>query len=179
MSPVRPGHAALSGLPFDATDDGQVSSFRRNNLGRRLASASEAFERLIRFHLDSVGLIENLSGIHVAAARSIDLEGTRMSELAQRVGISKQYVGTVVRELRDAGIVRIEPDPDDGRARLVKFTASGRAGLLVGLQTIARVTQATEEAVGAARLEEFRKTLEQLRSIWAEQMAGTAEEPRA
>jgi len=155
-------------LPFDPADEEQVSAFRQDNLGRSLVVACEVFERLVARRLETMGLIDGLSPAHIRTARSLDLQGNRMSELARRTGLSKQHIGTIVRDLQAAGIVGVGPDPADGRARIVRFTADGRAGLLVGLQAIARVVAMTEDRLGPERLAEFRRTLDELIGFWTE-----------
>lgn len=43
----------------------------------------------------------------------------RPTRLAENLGVSRQSIGQMIGELEDRGILRIEPDPDDRRARLV------------------------------------------------------------
>ena len=52
--------------------------------------------------------------------------GTRLTELARRAGVTKQAMMVVVDELEVRGFVRRTPDPDDGRAKVVRLTARGR-----------------------------------------------------
>ena len=57
----------------------------------------------------------------------------RMQELGLRAVLSRTRVSRVVGELEDAGYVRREPDPTDGRATLATLTPSG----LVAFRTTA------------------------------------------
>src|ERR687897_1726580 len=52
--------------------------------------------------------------------------GTRLTELARRAGVTKQAMMVVVDELEVRGFVRRTPDPEDGRAKVVRLTARGR-----------------------------------------------------
>src|SRR4051812_49203336 len=70
---------------------------------------------------------------HTALLPHIDVEGTRISELARRLGVSKQAVSELIDDLEAAGVVKRSTDPDDARARRVAFTPRGRQGLLDGL----------------------------------------------
>ncbi len=54
-------------------------------------------------------------------------EGTRQSEIVAKMGLSKQAVQQLIADLENAGIVCREPDPDDGRGKIVKFTEEGLA----------------------------------------------------
>jgi DNA-binding MarR family transcriptional regulator len=83
-------------------------------------------------------------GPHVRASHTslfpfIDLEGTRLTELAARMGVSKQAAGQLVEELEQMGVLERAPDPADGRAKLVRFSARGRRGLLEGLALLRRL----------------------------------------
>lgn len=65
--------------------------------------------------------MENLRASHTSLLPFLDYEGTRISVLADRMGISKQAVQQLVDELEAMGGVHRIPDPTDGRAKLVKF----------------------------------------------------------
>ncbi|WP_280499269.1 MarR family transcriptional regulator, partial [Nocardia cyriacigeorgica] len=55
-------------------------------------------------------------------------DGTRLTELAEQAQVTKQTAGFLVDQLERAGYVERVPDPTDGRARLVRLSARGRAG---------------------------------------------------
>lgn len=79
-------------------------------------------------------------------------EGTRLTELARRVGTSKQAVGQVVSELEDMGVLTREPDPEDGRAKRVCFTPAGRRSLVEGLAIPGELEHELAERLGPRRL---------------------------
>ena len=54
--------------------------------------------------------------------------GIRPTELARRIEVSKQAVGQALADSASRRLVELVPDPSDGRARLVRLTASGAAG---------------------------------------------------
>jgi len=45
-----------------------------------------------------------------------------MGEIAARARLSKQTLTSLVRQMERDGLVRREPDPDDGRASIVTLT---------------------------------------------------------
>lgn len=53
----------------------------------------------------------------------------RMSELAEKVVLSRTRVSRVVDELVRAGLVERRPDPQDGRASFAVLTSTGRSEL--------------------------------------------------
>ncbi len=79
-----------------------------------------------------------LRAVHTTLFPHIDLEGTRATTLAARVGISKQAVGQLIDELEQMGAVERIPDPRDGRAKLVRFAKRGdRLSIVDGLEVLA------------------------------------------
>src|SRR5690348_8146364 len=91
---------------------------------------------------------QRLRRSHTQLLPHIDLEGTRMSELAERLGVSKQAVTQLVDELESFGVVERVPDPEDARARRVRFTARGRAGFFEGLSTLRELERELGRAIG-------------------------------
>jgi DNA-binding MarR family transcriptional regulator len=96
---------------------------------------------------------------HSAIFRNIDPTGTRASDLAQRAGITKQSVAYLVEGLETDGFVESVPDPEDGRARLIRLTARGRAAFAA----LVRLSEAVDAEFGAVlpegRLEVLRSDL--------------------
>jgi len=56
----------------------------------------------------------------------IDVEhGSRLTDLAERSGLTKQAVGETVAHLEGLGYVERVPDPKDRRAKIIKLTPRG------------------------------------------------------
>ncbi len=85
---------------------------------------------------------DDLSAAHVALWRYPGLQGARPSQLADRVGITKQSVNDLLGHLEGHGYLSRVPDPVDGRARVIRLTAKGR-----------RLGEAIYAAAGAAQLQ--------------------------
>jgi DNA-binding MarR family transcriptional regulator len=96
---------------------------------------------------------------HTSLLPHIDLEGTRITDLAERVGVTKQAVSQLVDDLEGLGVVARLPDPDDARARRVVFTDRGRQGLLDGLATLRAVEEELALAIGEQRMRDLRAAL--------------------
>jgi len=62
---------------------------------------------------------------HIGLTRNLDVEGTRLTELARRASMSKQAMGELVEQCEAMGLVARSRDPSDGRARIITFTALG------------------------------------------------------
>ncbi len=82
---------------------------------------------------------------HSAVFAQIDPAGSRLTDLARGANITPQAMGELIDELEDLGYVTRQPDPSDRRAKLIVLTASGRAAIEAGKQTIvgleARITE--------------------------------------
>jgi DNA-binding MarR family transcriptional regulator len=96
---------------------------------------------------------------HMALFPHIDLEGTRQSALAERVGISKQAVGQLVDDLQEAGVLARIPDASDRRAKRVVFTPKGREGMLAGLEHLRSVEKDLTKAIGRDTMAQLRDAL--------------------
>ncbi len=124
----------------------------------RLAQKQAALGRRKRCDAPAPVLRES----HTKLLPHIDLEGTRITTLADRVGISKQAVSELVDEMEEVGAVTRVPDPNDGRAKLVCFTDDGRRWILEGLQHLRELEWELARVLGAARLEAFRSTCSEI-----------------
>lgn len=104
------------------------NAWRRNNIGRRLHEAVRRFEGRIVENLRARGHDE-LTLSHINLTRNLDEGGTRLTELARRASMTRQSMGELVAQVEKTGLIERRPDPTDGRAKLVCFTASGFAWL--------------------------------------------------
>ncbi|UJR86305.1 MarR family winged helix-turn-helix transcriptional regulator [Sandaracinus amylolyticus] len=86
---------------------------------------------------------------HAALFPHLDLAGTRQTELARRVGVSKQAIHQLVSELEALGVVERVADPSDARATLVRFTNKKGRSLLV---LLAEIEREIEQAIGKERM---------------------------
>jgi DNA-binding MarR family transcriptional regulator len=53
--------------------------------------------------------------------------GATPRDIRARLGLDSGYVSRLIGSLRRAGLVTVEPDPDDRRTRRLRLTAAGRA----------------------------------------------------
>lgn len=96
---------------------------------------------------------------HTTLLPHIDLDGTRLTDLAARVGTSKQAVGELVDELEEMGLLERAADPSDARAKLVRFSKRGRAGILEGLGLLRRMEAEIESRIGATKMRTLHASL--------------------
>jgi DNA-binding MarR family transcriptional regulator len=108
---------------------------------------------------------EGLRPSHGCIFRYLEVDGSRLSELAEKSGMSKQAFGEHVANVEALGYVVRVPDPDDGRAKLVVPTPRGREALLLGRQVFADLEREWADAVGSDRIAALRETLEQIHAL--------------
>jgi DNA-binding MarR family transcriptional regulator len=99
---------------------------------------------------------------HTALFPHLDFDGIRLTDLASRVGVTKQAVGQLVDDLAALGMVERVSDPTDRRAKRIRFSRRGYAGLMHGLRVLHELEQLLGAAVGARRMRELHQTLKLL-----------------
>ena len=85
---------------------------------------------------------DDLNPAHIGAFRYPTLDRLRPTELADQLQITKQSVNDLLAHLEQRGYVTREPDPSDGRARVIRLTPKGR-----------RLERTVNSAAHAAELE--------------------------
>jgi DNA-binding MarR family transcriptional regulator len=91
--------------------------------------------------------------------------GSRLTDLADQAGITKQSAGFLVDQLERAGYVERVPDPADGRARLVRIAERGARSVEASRAIVAAVEAEWTAHLGADRMAELRRILTDLREI--------------
>ena len=120
--------------------------------------------RLMR-HLSSTFAREDWNGLrqsHFRLMSSIPVAGITITDLADRLGMTKQASGQFVTTLAADGYLDVRADPDDRRARLVFLTTQGVRTLRAVNARIARIEREWARVVGADRYAEFREVLAEL-----------------
>jgi len=131
---------------------------RQYGIGRLLLLARRDFVSRLSEKMDLSGH-KKLSRSSGALLPFIDLEGTRSTVLARRIGISKQAAAKAVKELEEEGLLRRTEDEADGRAFLVSFTEMGMEYLLQIHNAIIEIEREYEAIIGAAQMKRMRLAL--------------------
>ena len=133
-------------------------AWRQTHLGRLLGHAMRRFdERVLALMahdadvplaLSNLAARAQISAAHVHITRHLSRGGSRLTELAERAGMTKQAMGTLVDQCEAWGLVTREPDPLDARARRVRFTADGLAWLEAFRKAVAQAEAEFRASVG-------------------------------
>jgi DNA-binding MarR family transcriptional regulator len=139
-------------------DERRLLEFQSDSLQRHAIEFGEWMVRASNGHARSLGH-PGLRPSHARFLVFLGWEGSRITDLAKAMDITKNAVGQLVTELEVLGYVERVPDPDDGRAKIVRYTTEGRA-LIADAATIAkRLDDEIRAIIGARRLAELRATL--------------------
>ncbi len=92
-------------------------------------------------------------------------DGSRLTELADRSGLTKQAVGEVVVELERIGYVTRCPDPADRRAKVITLTAHGRDGCAAARRLAAEIEGEWAERLGEDLVARLREAAERVAEI--------------
>jgi DNA-binding MarR family transcriptional regulator len=98
---------------------------------------------------------------HGCVFGGIDPEnGSRLTELADRAMMTKQSVGEVVSDLEKRGYLERVPDPQDGRAKIIRLTTKGREVYLAGWRLNEELEQQWAARFGEDHIAAMREALE-------------------
>lgn len=119
-----------------------------------LALAERHLAEALQAHLVAAGF-EDHRVVHHNVMAHVTYEGIRLTELADKAGITKQAMSELVIDLERRGYLQRSADPHDGRAKLIGFTEKGRAAV----QEAMRAFEEMEVALGQRSLRSLRRAL--------------------
>ena len=102
---------------------------------------------------------------HFTVFRYPSPDGARPSELAARLGISKQSLNYLLRELERLGYLERLPDPDDLRGKRIFVTPRGRAAIEVIRAAVTELEGRVGAAARRAAVRQFRSVLVELNEL--------------
>jgi DNA-binding MarR family transcriptional regulator len=113
-------------------------------------------------HMDAAGFQDIREG-HGCVFGFIDVEhGSRLTDLAEASGLTKQAVGESVAELERLGYLERVPDPKDGRAKIIRLTERGLGVVATGDRIFAEIEREWAELVGEELIASFREAAERI-----------------
>ena len=89
-----------------------------------LAAAAERFVRSVLDAVHQYGYAEVTEAL-LALFRTLELGGSRLTDLAAAARITKQSMRVLVERAEALGLVEREASPDDGRAKTIRFSRPG------------------------------------------------------
>lgn len=119
--PRDPGHWALGRGRYDRSMSGHAE---RSSVLFDLFAASQRVRSLLGAAMAGCGLRADEYAVYSAL---FEFEPLSPTEIAQVVGMPPTTMSHYVREMRERGHLREEPNPRDGRSRMLRLSDAGRA----------------------------------------------------
>jgi len=139
-----------------------------DNFGNLFRDVTIAGQQIVADELARRGF-GDLRPALLAVAQHIGPSGARITELAERSWLTKATVVYAVDELERLGYVTRQPDPADGRAKLVMTTARAHAAERAAREAIRDMRNAWADLIGHEEMETLEAELRRLRAaLWPE-----------
>ncbi|GEM_PF-2401264 len=92
----------------------------------------------------------NFKEVHFELFGYIDPDGTTITEIARRKGVTKQSISKTVMELIDMGFLEARENPQDSRSKLISFNLRPGGGMLKGFEVLAEIDESIAADLGAS-----------------------------
>lgn len=83
----------------------------------------------------------------------------RPSDLARNIGVTRQAIQQTLVEMERDGLVTLEPDPSDGRAKIVRFSRRGAGIGKAAFEAMDQIEAELVRRLGADTVKSLRKIL--------------------
>jgi DNA-binding MarR family transcriptional regulator len=103
--------------------------------------------------------VTDLNPVHAAMLRRVDEGGTTISDLAQRMGVTKQAAAQLVTRIAALGYVTVKSSSTDSRKKMVRCTKRGKRFLGSLEYVVEDSVKNVAALIGAQRLHELEETL--------------------
>ena len=133
-------------------------------IGALLRVPWEAVQRRMLERLHEHGFTD-LDAAHLLVFQYPGPQGARPSELAARLGVSKQALNYLLGQLERLDYLERRPDPDDLRSKRVALTRRGTTAIRVIRDAVAEVEAAWAEQLGPKRFAQLRAMLLDLQEM--------------
>jgi len=112
--------------------------------------------------------VPDRAGLRPSQLRLLSLtptDGMRVTDLAERVGMTKQALGEFANDLEGRGLLESVRDPADRRVRILRPTQRGREAVGAGERVIAELEARWAQRLGPRKWEQFRALLRETAAL--------------
>src|SRR6478672_8958584 len=127
-------------------------------IGALLRTPWEAVQRHILERLHERGFAD-FDAAYLPVFQYPGPQGARPSDLATRLGTSKQALHHLLGQLEKLGYLERRPDPDDLRSKRIALTARGNSAIRVIRAAVTEIEASWAEQLGSKRFEQLRALL--------------------
>ncbi len=114
---------------------------------------------LVARSADGAGAATGLRASQLRLLSLTPVDGMRVTDLAERVGMTKQALGEFANALEEQGLMESVRDDRDRRIRILRPTEQGRRAVADGDALIAEVEADWRRRLGARRWDDLRALL--------------------
>jgi DNA-binding MarR family transcriptional regulator len=130
-------------------------SNNRRGIGQLLIQMTKLFRRDLFAQLSDQPELAGIRPSHLHVFANMVGGGKRLTQLADSASMSLPSMQELVDDLEGRGIVERQPDPSDGRAKLIVLTAKGLAALAPAGSIIAGLEREYADRIGHDRFDEM------------------------
>jgi DNA-binding MarR family transcriptional regulator len=131
-------------------------------IGALLRYPARAVQHRLSEGLNHAGF-DDLRLPHMAVLQYPGPDGVRPTVLAERAGMSKQAMNRLLGSLEELGYVVRSDAPDEGRARVVRFTKRGHAAYAKAIEVLQEIEREWMAELGA---KDFAQLKQLLLRVW-------------
>lgn len=132
----------------------------RHHLGQLLFDLASDFQRRTLAKCKARGH-GKIRGAHAAILEHMNTAGLNLTELAQRIGISQQATGKLIRDLERHGYAHSQIDSRDKRSRVIRLSERGVSLTSDIAEILEEIRREYREVLGAEAMQLFEAQLRQ------------------
>ncbi|WOO41800.1 MarR family winged helix-turn-helix transcriptional regulator [Rubellicoccus peritrichatus] len=91
---------------------------------------------------------------------NLNCGSTYSSELARRMGVSRQAINKLLKNLVEASLVTLETDPQKGNTKVIVITETGRELIMQAISELDQMEALLQQRIGKTKATALRKALE-------------------
>jgi DNA-binding MarR family transcriptional regulator len=137
---------------------GEDGAFGPPLIGALLRMPWEAVQRHMLARLHEHGF-DDFDAAYLNLFQYPGPQGTRPSELAARLRMTKQAVNYLLGELERLDYLKRQPDPDDLRSKRIALTPRGKAAICVIREAVSEMETSWAQLLGPKRFAQLRNLL--------------------
>ena len=138
-----------------------LQSQRDRHIGRYLLELNHSFVAATLAHMAENGF-ESVTPHHIRIITQIDAQGTPVSEVLRRSGVTKQSLSNTLGVLESNGFIQRVASQGDARSKCVQFTKKGMNLLQAGMAAVNEVEAQYAEVLGEKRFQQVKAALGEL-----------------
>lgn len=148
-------------MPHKLINQQQLEYLYHTNVAKRLDNVSAEYHIRLRQRLEEIGY-KGLKLSFAAILSKISFSGSRLVDIAEMNGMTKQAISQLASEIEDLGYIKRIPDPHDGRAKNLIFTELGQRLIQDSIEAVDEVEKEFAALIGNDKVLQLNQILAEL-----------------